>query len=163
MRAVTTGPPAAGADTDGTDADGSDGGDATRSPSPTSTEYEHTMITVTPNYDTTVKPAPGSVSGTVVTDGWTAEALGGTVDADAGTVAIEARIRNETKSDYWPVAVLVDFFDAAGTRLASTRAAFDVTVEVIPNDILVVLQTFELPETDVTQIETMELDLEMRD
>jgi len=151
----------------GTDADGTGGTDgeaagSTRTPAPTSTEYEHTVITVTPNYNSTVKPAEGSVTGTVVTEGWTAEALAGRVDAEASTVAIEGRIRNGTESDYWPVAVLVDFFDADGTELASTRAAFDVTVEVIPNDILTVLQTIELPSTDVTKIETMELDLEMR-
>ena len=153
----------AGTDADGTS--GSDGGaaDVTRSPAPTSTEYEHTVITVTPNYNSTVKPAAGSVTGTVVTDGWTAEALGGTVDPEASTVAIEGRIRNETDADYWPVAVLIDFLDADGSELASTRAAFDVTVEVIPNDVLVVLQTVELPSTDVTKIETMTLDLEMRD
>lgn len=143
---------------------GSDEGktDATRSPPPTSTEYEHTMITVTQSYNsTTVKPASGSVTGTVVTEGWVAESLAGRIDADASTVAIEGRIRNETESDYWPIAVLIDFFDATGTELASKRAAFDVTVEIIPDDVLTILQTVTLPSTDVTEIETMELDLKM--
>ena len=119
------------------------------------------VASTSPASPTTTSPAPGSVTGTVVTEGWVAETLGGRIDAEASTVAIEGRIRNETESDYWPTAVLIDFFDGGGTELVSNRAPFDVTVEIIPNDILTLLQTVHLPATDVTAIESMELDLEM--
>ncbi len=155
----------AGGDDDPTDdespggTDGSPGTDST-----TATTYRHTMVTETSPAETrTPTPTPeptGTIEGSVISDGFSAERLLGEADPAEDTISVEGVIRNEAAETVTPNAALYDFLDASGTELDGARERFAISREVPPGATFEFDQTVAVEDADVTHIASMAVGIE---
>jgi hypothetical protein len=134
--------------------------DPTTAPT-TTTEYEHTMVTVGEDVTRSPTPTPtGSVPGRLTTDGWSAETLVGDPDPAANTLSVQGSITNETGGTATPTAARYDFLDDGETVIAEKEKSFFVEREVPPSVTFSLDQTLEFSSTDVTRIASMAVGLE---
>jgi hypothetical protein len=127
------------------------------------TDIPYTTSTPSPTASpSATRAVGGSVTGEVLTEGFSAERLAGEIDAGSNTLTVTASVRNETGESTIVTAVLYNFFDADGEKVVSANEQIEPNKEVADGETFGFEQTFELSKNDAESIDSMEVFVQSR-